>query len=74
MAVNAIPIGTQLIMRLNTGIDEEMNPVYRNRSFRNVKHTAAHEDLFELAEEIATLQIHPLAQVRRTDANELEEE
>ena len=70
MAVNATPIGTQLIMRLNTGMDEDMNPVYRNRSFRNVKHTATHDDLFELAEEIATLQINPLAQVRRADAKD----
>jgi hypothetical protein len=37
-------------MRLKTGIDEEMNPVCRNRSFRIVKHTATHEELFELAE------------------------
>jgi hypothetical protein len=61
-------------MRLKTGIDEEMNPIYRNRSFRIVKHTATHEDLFELAEEIAILQICPPAKVRCADASELEEE
>lgn len=73
MAVNAIPIGTQLTLRLNTGLDEDMNTVYRNRNFRNVKPSASHLNLFELAEEIATLQVHVLDSVRRSDANELEE-
>ena len=74
MAVNAIPIGTQLILRLNTGLDVDMNPIYRNRTYSNVKPTATHVNLFELAGEIANLQIHTLEQVRRSDANELEME
>jgi len=73
MAVNAIPMGTQLVMRLNTGLDEEMNPIYRNRIFRNVKPSATNVNLFELAEEIGYLQVHTLEAIRRTDASELEE-
>jgi len=73
MAVNAIPMGSQLTLRLNTGLDEEMKPVYRNRNFRNVKPSATNVNLFELAEEIGYLQTHTLEAVRRTDASELEE-
>lgn len=72
MAVAAIPIGTQLILRLNTGLDEDMKTIYRNRTYSNVKPTATNVNLFELAEEIAYLQIHTMEQVRRSDVNGLE--
>ena len=74
MAVTAIPLGTRLTLRLNTGLDENFNPVYRNRSWHNVKSTAVHTDLFELGAELAGLQVHTLDAVRRVDENELEEE
>jgi len=74
MAVNAIPLGTRLTLRLNTGLDENFNPVFRNRSWHNVKSTADHEDLFELGEELASLQVHTLDAIRRVDENELEED
>jgi hypothetical protein len=74
MAVTAIPLGTRLTLRLNTGLDENFNPVYRNRSWHNVKSTAVHADLFALGEELASLQVHTLDAIRRVDENDLEEE
>ncbi len=74
MAVTAIPLGTRLTLRLNTGLDENFNPVYRNRSWHNVKTTADHEDLYELGVELGSLQVHTLEAVRRVDENDLEEE
>jgi len=74
MAVTAIPVSSRLQLRLNTGFDENLNPVYRTRSFSRVKPGASNEDLFELAEEIGYLQVHTLEAVRRLDEVELEEE
>jgi hypothetical protein len=73
MSVLVIPVGTRLTLRLNTGLDDNLNPVYRNRSWHNVKPTAVHADLMELGQEMAALQVHTLDAVRRVDENELEE-
>lgn len=72
MSVTVVPIGSRLTMRLNTGLDENMNPVYRNRSFHNLKASASDTDVFELAQEIGSLQVHTLDSVRRVNENELE--
>lgn len=74
MAVNATPISARLQLRLNTGLDEDFNPIYRTRTFSNIKTSAGNEDLFALAQEIGGLQIHPLEAVRRVDEYELEEQ
>lgn len=71
--MNVVPIGTRLTLRLNTGVDENMNPIYRNRSFHNIKPSAASASIFELAMEFASLQTHTLDSIRRVDENELEE-
>ena len=73
MAVNAIPVSARLQLRLNTGLDENLNPVYRTRSYSNVKPSSANLDLFELAQEIGLLQVHTLEAVLRLDEVELEE-
>lgn len=74
MAVNVVPVGTRLSLRLNTGLDESFNPIYRNRSWSNVKPTASHDHLLTVAQELGSLQVHTLEAVRRMDENELEEE
>ncbi len=74
MSVVAIPLGTRMTLRLSTGLDENLNPVFQNRSWHNVKPTATHANLMELGQELATLQIHTLESIRRVDENELEEE
>lgn len=74
MAVNVIPVTARLQLKLNTGLDENLNPVYRTRSFSNVKPSASNENLFELAQEIGLLQVHSLEAVRRLDEVELESE
>lgn len=74
MAINVIPVNARLQLRLNTGLDENLNPVYRTRSFSNVKPAAGNQDLFELAQEIGSLQVHNVEAVRRLDEVELEAE
>ncbi len=72
MAVNAIPLTARLQLRLNTGLDANFNPIYRTRTFSNIKTSADNENLFALAEEIGGLQLHTLDAVRRVDEYELE--
>ena len=73
MSVVVIPLGTRMTLRLNTGLDENLNPVFRTRSYSNVKSAADNEDLMVLAQEIGSLQVHTLDAVRRVDEVELEE-
>lgn len=73
MSVNVVPISARLQLRLNTGLDENMNPVYRTRSYSNVKPVADNADLLELAQELGGLQVHTLDTVRRVDEVELSE-
>jgi len=73
MPVNTVPVTARLQLRLNTGLDEEMNPIFRTRSFSNVKSSADNEDLYALAQELGGLQVHAVDAVRRVDEYELEE-
>ncbi len=74
MPIDAIPLVSRLQMRLVTGLDENMNPIIRTRSFANVKTDATDQNLFELAQEMADLQVHTLSSVRRVNEFELEED
>ena len=71
MSVTVTPISARLQLRLNTGLDENLNPVYRTRSYSNVKPVADNGALFELAQQIGLLQVHTLDTVRRADEVEL---
>ncbi len=73
MPVNINPLATRLQLRLNVGLDENFNPIYRTRSFSNVKSDADNSDLFALAQELESLQVHTINSVRRVDEVELEE-
>jgi len=71
MSVTVIPIGTRLTLRLNTGLDENMNPVFRNRSWANLKPSATNETVHEIGEQLGSLQVHHVDAIRRADENEL---
>ncbi|OPL11777.1 MAG: hypothetical protein AVO34_07890 [Firmicutes bacterium ML8_F2] len=73
MPVNTIPVTARLQLRLNTGLDENFNPVFRTRSYSNVKSSADNENLYALAQELGGLQVHTVDAVRRVDEYELEE-
>ncbi len=72
MPVNTVPVTARLQLRLNTGLDEEFNPVFRTRTYSNVKSSADNEDLYALAQELGGLQVHAIDAVRRVDEYELE--
>jgi len=58
---------------LNTGLDEDFNPIYRTRSYSNIKTDADNVELFALAQDLESLQVHTVNSVRRVDEVELEE-
>ncbi len=72
MSVTVVPIGTRLTLRLNTGLDENMNPVFRNRSWSNFKPSASNDAVHEIGEQLGSLQVHHVDSIRRADENALE--
>lgn len=74
MNVDVSPVSTRLQLRLNTGLDEDLNPIYRTRSYSRVRPEADNGDLFELALGIEGLQQHTINAVRRVDEVELTEQ
>jgi hypothetical protein len=48
-------------------MDEQGNPVYRNRNMSYVKFEAVDQDLFDVAQSLTGLQEYTLAAVQRED-------
>lgn len=71
MAVTSFPLTTRLQLRLRIGIDEQGNPILRNRSYSNLKPEASNAHIYQLADGISGLQAHQLEAVRRIDEVEL---
>lgn len=71
MAVNKVPAGSVLRLELQTGVDGNGNPVYRNRSLNNTKPAAADQDLYDVATSLAGLQEYTLSSISRVDSAEL---
>ena len=67
MAVNTVPIGSRLQLRLIVGQDRQGNPIYRTRSYSNVKPDASDEDVFAVGNALAGLQQHDVEELRRTN-------
>jgi len=73
MAVNKVPAGSVLRLELQTGVDGNGNPVYRNRNLSNAKPTAADQDLYDVANSLAGLQEYTLSSISRVDSAALVE-
>ncbi|HML34207.1 MULTISPECIES: DUF1659 domain-containing protein [Sporomusa] len=71
MAVVKMPQSGKLVLKVQTGVNASGNPVYRNRTFANVNPGVADSDLFAVAEGLAGLQEHTLADIVRQDLNNL---
>lgn len=68
-------ISTQLRLVLYDGEDPMTgDPVYRSKSFNNVKSEATAEQLFAVAEAFESLQERPLHTIERRDNSEIREE
>ncbi len=71
MAVVSTPLGSVLIVEVQTGINNNGNPVLRSRRWSNVKAGAPDQDVFEVGAVLGSLQTHIVTAVRREDAEEL---
>jgi hypothetical protein len=73
MAVSKYFMTKTLQLRLNTGLDAQFNPIFRNRSWSNIKADATDQELFDLAGEIGALQVHGIDGVRTVTTEGLEQ-
>jgi len=58
-------------MELQTGVDGNGNPIYRDKNLRSVKQDAVDQDLFDVASALAGLQEYTLNKIARIDTNQL---
>ena len=74
MAVISNPLGSRLQLRVITGQDDKGNPIYRTRSYSNVKPAASDDDLYSVGNALVDLQKHELDFIRRIDESILIED
>jgi len=71
MAVVSTPLSSILRIQVQTGSDGSGNPVYRIRSYNRVKAAAADQDVYDIAQALGSLQVHPVNAVSRINENDL---
>ncbi|MGI5876040.1 MAG: DUF1659 domain-containing protein [Dethiobacteria bacterium] len=74
MPVSTSPTGSRMQLRLVVGHDTEGSPIYRTRSYSNIKPGASDEDVYEVGMALASLQVHELEDLYRINELILEEE
>jgi hypothetical protein len=67
MAVVKTPDNSRLIIKVQTGVSDAGNPVFRQRSFNNVKADAADADIYAVGQAIGGLQQHAVSSIGRID-------
>ena len=72
MAVLVIPYDSTLQIRLVTGINPESGkPIIRSKSFNRVKNTANEQDVFDVANQLISLQKSSLDEIRLNKSEQL---
>ncbi|NLU49420.1 MAG: DUF1659 domain-containing protein [Syntrophomonadaceae bacterium] len=72
MAIQATTVASELVINIQDGVNAQGNPVIRARRYRNVKPTAAAQDVYAVGQSLAGLQDKPLTGIQRRDLVELE--
>ncbi len=73
MPVVASNKGTVMVVTFQTGLTEQGSPKLSQRSFPNVKSSAADQDVYDVAVALYGLQNYPLIGVRRDNRVDLTE-
>lgn len=60
-----------LKMKFDCGLNDQGKTILKTRSFSNVKHNATSENVYEVAQTLASLQEHTLSEVVKQDNTEL---
>ncbi|WHY85962.1 DUF1659 domain-containing protein [Neobacillus novalis] len=63
--------GTKLRLVFEAGMDGKGNPLYKAKTFSNVKKEATADQLFQAAQAISVLCKDPLNKVERNDSTEI---
>ncbi len=72
MPVLVVPYDSILQLRLVTGTDPETSaPIIRTKSFNKVKNTATDQDIFDVANQLVSLQNYSLDEIRLRQASQL---
>lgn len=71
MAVNKVPETSTMIITIEDGVNASGQPVYRQRSYKNVKVGALDADVYAAAQAIANLQTHEVVSISRQDEGSL---
>ena len=74
MAVLATPLISKIRLQLQTGVDGDNNPVYRNKTYSRVKTNASDQNVFDAAAALAGLSSDTLNAVTRVDESDLAEQ
>ena len=72
MPVVVIPYDSRLQLNLVTGTDPESGkPIIKRTYFNNVKDSAAEQDIFDVANQLVSLQKYSLDEIRLNQSNQL---
>jgi hypothetical protein len=67
MATSSIQ-DSQLRLVLETGVDAEGKPIFKNKSFNNVKTSATADQLYATANALIGLQQHPIFNIEQNNS------
>lgn len=72
MPVNPVIVNSRLVLRLETDVDEQGQSIITNRAINRLRPDASNDNIKEVAEALAALQIFPLLGIVRIDENRLD--
>lgn len=64
-------VDSNLRLVFETGVNEKGEPIYKGKMYSNLKHDAAVDQIYGVAQAIANLCIDPLYTVERTDRSDI---
>ncbi|MBB6446848.1 DUF1659 domain-containing protein [Bacillus benzoevorans] len=67
----AIMSSSRLMINYEIGMDGEGNPLYKLKSYPNVKEAATADQLYQVAQALASLTNYSLSSVKRNDVSDL---
>lgn len=67
MAVNKVPQGTVMSIKVQSGVTTSGSPAYKTTRFTGVKEATLDADFYEIGSALAGLQSYPLSAILRAD-------
>ncbi|QDR81976.1 DUF1659 domain-containing protein [Sporomusa termitida] len=71
MAVVKTPQSGKVVLKVQTGVSETGSPVFKLRTYTNIRSEATDDDIFAVAAGLGSLQQHTLVEIVRQDINTL---